>query len=46
MQFRIEQASGRAVYQQIIDQVKRDIALGKVRDYHNEAGSGGIYRKF
>jgi DNA-binding transcriptional regulator YhcF (GntR family) len=31
MQFRIEQASGRAVYQQIIDQVKRDIALGKVR---------------
>ena len=30
MQFRIEQASGRAVYQQIIDQVKRDIALGKV----------------
>ncbi|MHC4843146.1 MAG: GntR family transcriptional regulator [Planctomycetota bacterium] len=30
MQFRIEHASGRAVYQQIIDQVKRDIALGKV----------------
>jgi GntR family transcriptional regulator len=30
MQFRIEHASGRAVYQQIMDQVKRDIALGKV----------------
>jgi GntR family transcriptional regulator len=30
MQFRIEQASGRAVYQQIMDQVKRDIALGKI----------------
>jgi len=31
MQIRIDNASGRAVYQQIIDKVKRDIALGKVR---------------
>jgi GntR family transcriptional regulator len=30
MQFRIDNSSGRAVYQQIIDQVKRDIALGRV----------------
>jgi GntR family transcriptional regulator len=30
MQFRIEQASSRAVYRQIMDQVKRDIALGKI----------------
>ena len=29
MYFRIEQGSSRAVYQQIIDQVKRDIALGR-----------------
>ena len=28
MQIRIDNASGRPVYQQIIDQVKRDIALG------------------
>lgn len=31
MQFRIDNASGRAVYQQIIDQVKRDIALGRLK---------------
>ena len=30
MQFRIDNASGRAVYQQIIHQVKRDIALGRL----------------
>ena len=30
MQIRIDNASGRPVYQQIIDQVKRDIALGKL----------------
>jgi GntR family transcriptional regulator len=30
MQIRIDNASDRAVYQQIIDQVKRDIACGKV----------------
>lgn len=30
MQFRIENASSRPVYQQIIDQVKRDIALGRL----------------
>jgi len=30
MQFRIDSASGRPVYQQIIDQVKRDIALGRL----------------
>ena len=30
MQIRIENASGRAVYQQIIDQIKRDIALGRL----------------
>lgn len=30
MQFRIDNASGRAVYQQIIDQIKRDIALGRL----------------
>ena len=30
MQFRIDNASERAVYQQIIDQVKRDIALGRL----------------
>ena len=30
MQFRIDNASGRAVYRQIIDQVKRDIALGRL----------------
>ncbi len=33
MQFQIDNSSSRAVYQQIVDQVKRDIALGKlVRD--------------
>ena len=30
MQFQIDNASDRAVYQQIIDQVKRDIALGRL----------------
>ena len=30
MQFQIDNASERAVYQQIIDQVKRDIALGRL----------------
>ncbi len=30
MQFQINNASGRAAYQQIIDQVKRDIALGRL----------------
>ncbi|MBN2455287.1 MAG: GntR family transcriptional regulator [Sedimentisphaerales bacterium] len=30
MQFRIDYGSGRPVYQQIIDQVKRDIALGRL----------------
>ncbi|MFC1675733.1 GntR family transcriptional regulator [Planctomycetota bacterium] len=30
MQFIIDNSSGRAVYQQIIDQVKRDIALGRL----------------
>lgn len=30
MQFCINNASGRAAYQQIIDQVKRDIALGRI----------------
>jgi len=30
MQFRIDNALGRPVYQQIIDQVKRDIALGRL----------------
>ena len=30
MQFRIDNASDRPVYQQIIDQVKRDIALGRL----------------
>jgi GntR family transcriptional regulator len=30
MQFHIDNASGRAVYQQIVDQVKRDIALGRL----------------
>jgi len=30
MQIRINNASGRAVYQQIIDQIKRDIALGRL----------------
>ncbi len=30
MQFQIKNASGRAAYQQIIDQVKRDIALGRL----------------
>ena len=30
MQFRIDNASNRPVYRQIIDQVKRDIALGKL----------------
>ena len=32
MQFRIDNASGKPVYLQIIDQVKRDIALGKLRN--------------
>ncbi len=31
MQMTLDHASGRAVYQQIIDQVKRDIALGRLR---------------
>ncbi len=31
MQFKINNASERAIYQQIIDQVKRDIALGRVK---------------
>jgi GntR family transcriptional regulator len=30
MQFRIDNASDRPVYQQIIDQVKRDVALGRI----------------
>ena len=30
MQIRIDNASGRPVYQQIIDQVKRDIAMGRL----------------
>ena len=30
MQFNIDNSSGRAVYQQIIDHVKRDIALGRL----------------
>ena len=30
MQFRIDNASDRPVYQQIMDQVKRDVALGKL----------------
>ena len=30
MQFRIDNASNRPVYQQIIDQIKRDIALGRL----------------
>ena len=30
MQIRINNASDRAVYQQIIDQIKRDIALGRL----------------
>jgi GntR family transcriptional regulator len=30
MQFRIDNAADRPVYQQIIDQVKRDIALGRL----------------
>jgi len=30
MQIRIDNASGRAVYQQIINQIKRDIALGRL----------------
>ena len=30
MQFRIDNASDRPVYQQIIDQVKRDVALGRL----------------
>lgn len=30
MQFRIDNSSDRPVYQQIIDQVKRDIALGRL----------------
>ena len=31
MQMQIDHASERAVYQQIIDQVKRDIALGRLK---------------
>mgnify|MGYP001205407562 CR=1 FL=1 len=31
MQIQIDHASDRAVYQQIIDQVRRDIALGRLR---------------
>ena len=30
MQFKIDNASDRPVYQQIVDQVKRDVALGKL----------------
>ena len=30
MQFRIDNASGRPVYQQIMDQIKRDIAMGRL----------------
>lgn len=30
MQVRIDNASGRPVYQQIVDQIKRDIALGRL----------------
>ncbi len=30
MQIQIDNASGRPVYQQIIDQIKRDIALGRL----------------
>ena len=30
MQIRIDNASGRPVYQQIIDQIKRDVALGRL----------------
>jgi GntR family transcriptional regulator len=30
MQIRMDNASGRAVYQQIVDQIKRDIALGRL----------------
>jgi len=30
MQIRIDNASGRPVYQQIMDQIKRDIALGRL----------------
>ena len=30
MQIRIDNASSRAVYQQIVDQIKRDIALGRL----------------
>ncbi len=30
MQFHINNASGRPVYQQIIDQIKRDIAMGRL----------------
>lgn len=30
MQIRIDNASGRAVYQQIMDQIKRDVALGRL----------------
>ena len=30
MQFRIDNTSGRPVYKQIVDQVKRDIALGRL----------------
>ena len=31
MHIRIDNAAGRAVYQQVIDQIKRDIALGRLR---------------
>ena len=30
MQFNIDNTSGRAVFQQVIDQVKRDVALGRL----------------
>ena len=30
MQFRIDNASGRPVYRQIMDQIKRDIAMGRL----------------
>ena len=32
MQFRIDNSSERPIYQQIIDQIKRDIALNKLRE--------------
>ena len=37
MQIKIDNASGRPVYQQIIDQIKRDIALGRLTPDQREA---------